>query len=231
MNTQKKAVVRLLTLASAAALVGTLGAGGTASAHGTAITPPSRNFSCLDRWGGDFQNPAMADEDPMCWQAWQANPNTMWNWNGLYQDDVAGRHEEVLKDGHLCSGGQAQGGFYNSLDAVGDWTATDTPNNFTFVNLDAADHGADYYRVYVTKQGYDPTTQPLGWDDLELVAETGKILPGEGDPSPDPDYPGTAVSIPVSAPGRTGHHIVFMIWQASHKDQSFYSCSDVNFTG
>ena len=60
---------------------------------------------------------------------------------------------------------------------------------------------------------------------------TGKILPGEGDASPDPDYPGTAVSIPVSAPGRTGHHVVFMIWQASHKDQSFYSCSDVNFTG
>ncbi|WP_396449038.1 lytic polysaccharide monooxygenase [Actinomadura sp.] len=33
----------------------------------------------------------------------------------------------------------------------------------------------------------------------------------------------------VTAPGRTGRHVVFTIWQASHMDQAYYICSDVNF--
>ncbi len=28
----------------------------------------------------------MVTEDPMCYQAWQADPNAMWNWNGLYRE-------------------------------------------------------------------------------------------------------------------------------------------------
>ncbi len=54
-----------------------------------------------------------------------------------------------------------------------------------------------------------------------------KILPGVG--RPPASGGGTLVDIPVSAPGRSGHHVVYMIWQASHFDQSFYSCSDVWF--
>jgi hypothetical protein len=38
---------------------------GTAVAHGSVVDPASRNYGCWDRWGDDFQNPAMADEDPM----------------------------------------------------------------------------------------------------------------------------------------------------------------------
>jgi lytic cellulose monooxygenase (C4-dehydrogenating) len=228
---RRRAGLRLLGAASAAALAATLGIATDASAHGTAITPMSRNFSCLERWGDRFQDPAMATEDPMCWQAWQNNPSTMWNWNGLYKNELAGRFEENTPDGTLCGGGNAQGGMYHSLDTVGDWKTTDIANDFTFTNLDAANHGADFYRVYVTKQGFNPKTDAVTWGDLELVKETGKYLPGEGDPSPLADYPGTAVSFPVSAPGRSGHHVVFMIWQASHMDQAFFSCSDVNFTG
>jgi chitin-binding protein len=37
---------------------------GTAVAHGSVVDPASRNYGCWDRWGDDFQNPAMADEDP-----------------------------------------------------------------------------------------------------------------------------------------------------------------------
>jgi len=50
-----------------------------ASAHGNVTGPPSRNYGCWDRWGSDFQNPRMATEDPMCWQAWQADTNATWN--------------------------------------------------------------------------------------------------------------------------------------------------------
>ncbi|GAA0546166.1 lytic polysaccharide monooxygenase auxiliary activity family 9 protein [Actinomadura livida] len=190
----------------------------TAAAHGSVIDPASRNYGCWDRWGSDHLNPAMQQQDPMCWQAWQDNPNAMWNWNGLYQNNVGGDHRAAVPDGQLCSGGHAEGGRYRSLDAVGPWKTTDIGGNFTINLYDQASHGADYFRVYVTRQGYDGLNQPLRWSDLELVRETGRYGPSN-------NY----VIGNVSAPGRSGRHVVFTIWQASHMDQVYYICSDVNF--
>jgi chitin-binding protein len=191
----------------------------TAQAHGSVTDPPSRNYGCWARWGSDFQNPNMATLDPMCWQAWQADPNAMWNWNGLYREGVAGNHQAAIPDGQLCSGGRTQAPRYNSMDTVGAWKTTDKPNQFTLTLTDQAQHGADYLRVYLTKQGFDSTTTPLKWSDLELVTTTGKIAPG-------PQYQAN-----VNAGSRSGRHVMYVIWQASHLDQSYYFCSDINFTG
>ena len=192
---------------------------GPASAHGSVTNPPSRNYGCYERWGSDHLNPTMAQTDPMCWQAWQANPNTMWNWNGLYRENVGGNHQAAVPDGQLCSGGRTQGGLYASLDAVGAWTAKPMPNNFTLTLTDGAKHGADYMLIYITKQGFDPTTQPLTWNSLELVLRTGS-------------YPTTGLyEAQVNAGNRTGRHVVYTIWQASHLDQPYYLCSDVIFGG
>ena len=188
-----------------------------ASAHGGIVNPAFRAYSCWERWGDDHLNPAMEEEDPMCWQAWQADPNAMWNWNGLYRNGVGGNFQAAIPDGQLCSGGGAESGRYKALDAVGPWHTTDVSTNFTMELYDQASHGADFFLVYVTKQGFDPTTQPLTWNDLELVKETGSYAPAEH------------ISFDVSAPGRSGRHIVYTIWQASHMDQSYYLCSDVNF--
>ncbi|ONK10981.1 lytic polysaccharide monooxygenase auxiliary activity family 9 protein [Streptomyces sp. MP131-18] len=188
-----------------------------AAAHGSIVDPASRNYGCWDRWGDDHLNPAMAQEDPMCWQAWQDNPNAMWNWNGLYRNNVGGNHQGQVPSGQLCSGGQTEGGRYNSLDAVGPWKTTDVGANFSVHLYDQASHGADYFQIYVTRQGFDPASEPLGWDDLQLVEETGSYAPSQN------------ISVDVSAPGRSGHHVVFTIWQASHMDQVYYLCSDVNF--
>lgn len=188
-----------------------------ASAHGGVVNPAFRAYSCWERWGDDHMNPAMEEEDPMCWQAWQDDPNAMWNWNGLYRNGVGGDFQSALPDGQLCSGGGAESGRYKSLDAVGPWHMTDIGNDFTVELYDQASHGADFFQVYVTKQGFDATSQPLTWSDLELVKETDSYAPAEN------------ISFDVSAPGRSGRHIVFTIWQASHMDQSYYLCSDVNF--
>jgi chitin-binding protein len=198
-------------------LVGALA--GVASAHGSATDPPSRNYSCWNRWGSDFQNPAMATQDPMCWQAWQANPNAMWNWNGLYRENVGGNHQGAIPDGQLCSAGHTESGRYNSLDTVGPWQTVDKGRRFTLTITDQARHGADYLRVYLTKQGFDPATQALGWGNLDLVSEAGRIAPAG-------EY-----RIDVDAGTRTGRHVVYTIWQASHLDQSYYFCSDVVLTG
>jgi chitin-binding protein len=205
-------------LAAACTLIA-VGLSGPASAHGSLTDPPSRNYGCWDRWGADFQNPNMVNVDPMCAQAWAADPNAMWNWNGLYREGVAGNHQAAVPDGQLCSGGRTQSPRYNALDAVGPWIAATKPNTFTLTLTDQAQHGADYLLIYITKQGFDPTTQPLTWGSLELVNQTGRYAPA-------PQY-----QAQVNAGNRTGRHVIYTVWQASHLDQSYYLCSDVIFTG
>ncbi|MFI7607562.1 lytic polysaccharide monooxygenase [Micromonospora sp. NPDC049366] len=217
----------LLALAATATLLLTAAIASPVSAHGSVVDPASRNYGCWQRWGGDFQNPRMATEDPMCWQAWQADPNAMWNWNGLFREGVAGNHQAAIPNGQLCSGGRTQSGRYNAMDTVGAWKTTSVSNTFRVRFFDQASHGADYIRVYVTRQGFDPLTEPLGWDDLELAGQIGNTPASQW----KPETGGVSIEIPADAPGRTGRHIVYTIWQASHLDQSYYLCSDVDFSG
>src|SRR4051794_5421570 len=130
-----------------------------AAAHGSVTDPPSRNYRCWERWGSDHLNPAMEQLDPMCWQAFRADPNAMWNWNGLYREGVAGNHQAAIPDGQLCSGGRTFAPRYDSLDTPGPWVAATVPTRFTLTLTDSAKHGADYLRIYVTKPGFDPTTE------------------------------------------------------------------------
>ncbi|SDT45296.1 lytic polysaccharide monooxygenase [Actinoplanes derwentensis] len=201
---------------------------GPAAAHGNVVSPASRNYGCFERWGSDFQNPAMATQDPMCWQAWQANPNAMWNWNGLYREGVAGQHETVIPDGQLCSAGHTESGRYNAMDAIGDWKATSIGNSFTVSLFDGARHGADYIRVYVSKAGYNPVTTALKWSDLQLLTTVPNTPAAQWTQQL---ANGVQQDIPVSTSGRSGRAVVYTIWQASHSDQSYYFCSDVNFGG
>lgn len=199
----------------------------SASAHGSVAGPVSRNYGCWQRWGSNWQATEMATQDPMCYQAWQADPNAMWNWNGLYREGVAGNHQGAIADGQLCSAGRTGDGRYNSMDTVGDWKASSVGQSFNVRLFDQAGHGADYVRVYVSRQGYDPLTQPLKWSDLQLAAQIGNTPVGQWTPVTG----GQEVSLPVSLSGRTGRAVVYTIWQASHADQSYYICSDIAFGG
>ena len=222
---------RVLTIVAAAAVLLSTALATGASAHGSTIDPMSRNYRCWKVWGNDFQNPNMATQDPMCYQAWQADVNAMWNWNGLYRENVQGQHQTAVPDGTLCSAGQTCDGRYNSLDNPGDWVPTQIADssNFTVKAHDQALHGAKYYYVYVSRQGYNPLTTKLTWGDLILLKDTGPIAPGVGTKETDPVLGGVTVSIPVSAPGLTGRHIVYTVWEAGHADQVYYWCADVNF--
>jgi hypothetical protein len=83
----------------------------------------------------------MATQDPMCWQAWQTDPNAMWNWNGLYKEQVNNNHQAAVPDGQLCSGGLTSDGRYRAMDVPGDWKATNINNSFTLKYHDQARHG------------------------------------------------------------------------------------------
>jgi chitin-binding protein len=224
----KKSMLAIFAAIAAVIVLATTFVVNSVSAHGSIVDPATRNYGCWARWGSDFQNPIMATQDPMCWQAWQANPNAMWNWNGLFREGLAGNHQGNIPDGQLCSGGHAEGGRYNAMDAVGDWRAASISNNFRVKLYDQASHGADYIMVFVTRQGFNPITQPLRWADLELVGQIGNTPASQWTPE---SAGGVSIQVAGSAPGRTGRHMIYTIWQASHLDQSYYFCSDVQFGG
>ncbi|ANC30711.1 lytic polysaccharide monooxygenase [Isoptericola dokdonensis] len=217
---QRAAMAAAAVLVAPLALaVAVTGGATTAAAHGSVTDPPTRNYGCWDRWADEFQNPDMAELDPQCWQAWQAEPAAMWNWNGLYREQVGGDHQGAIPEGQLCSGGQAEGGRYDALDDPGEWYATGVDHQFELTLTDQANHGADYLLVYVSKEGFDPTTEALGWDDVELVQETGS-------------YPTQSPYVTdVDLTGRDGRAVLFTVWKASHADQNYYLCSDINIGG
>ncbi|MEW9548216.1 lytic polysaccharide monooxygenase [Nonomuraea sp. NPDC050783] len=210
--------LRALALLMSMAMIFAVPLAESASAHGSVVDPASRNYGCWLRWGNQFQNPVMQQQDPMCWQAWQDNPNAMWNWNGLYRDNVGGNHQAAIPDGQLCSAGRTQDGRYRSMDTPGAWTMANLGSTFDIRLTDQARHGADYIRVYITRQGYNAVTTPLAWGHLELIRETGKYAPSD-----------TYMINGINKGSRTGRHVVYTIWKASHMDQTYYFCSDVNF--
>ena len=132
--------------------------------------------------------------------------------------DADGRHEEIIPDGQLCSAGLAA---YADLDLPSsDWPTTTLLKNaeglYEFVYEETAPHAAEYFRFYMTKQGYD-TTLPLRWDDLELVHDTGPLDANAN------------LFVQVDLPKRYGRHIIYTIWQRSETPEAYYACSDIDF--
>jgi predicted carbohydrate-binding protein with CBM5 and CBM33 domain len=189
---------------------------GTADAHGSTIDPPSRAYGCWDRWGGAEPDAAA---DPMCHRTWQESPGAIWGWKAVYANNLGNNYQSRIPDGQICSAGHGGEQNYAPLDNPGPWRAKDVGPYFSVNVYDEARHGADWLHVYVTEQGYDPSTEPLGWDDLELVATTGSYPGGSS-----PNYVTN-----VAAQGRSGHHVVLTVWRTSHMDQKYFLCSDVNF--
>jgi lytic cellulose monooxygenase (C4-dehydrogenating) len=210
----RRSLVALAVLLGATAV--TLTWGSAAQAHGTIVGPATRAYHCWSEWGADHMNTAMQTEDPMCWQAFQANPDTMWNWMSALRNGLAGNFQGATPDGKLCSNNISN---YDSLNKPGAWKTTSISNNFSMHLYDQASHGADYFKVYISKNGYDPTSKSLGWGDLDYITQTGRYAPA------------TDITFNVSTSGYTGRHVIFTIWQASHQDQTYMWCSDVTFGG
>jgi chitin-binding protein len=196
-------------------MAGMLPWAGAAQAHGTIIDPASRAYQCWETWGSDHMNATMATADPMCYQAFQANADTMWNWMSALRDGLGENFQAATPDGQLCSNGLTNNA---SLNKPGAWKTTTISSNFSVHLYDQASHGADYFRVYVSKNGFNPTTQTLGWGNLDFITQTGSYARA------------TDITFNVSTSGYTGQHIVFVIWQASHADQAYMWCSDVVFS-
>ncbi|MGN9844020.1 lytic polysaccharide monooxygenase auxiliary activity family 9 protein [Nonomuraea sp. H19] len=185
-----------------------------AGAHGALESPLSRAAAC------GAESP-LAARPAACRAAAAVSGTAMpADWDNLRVANVAGRDRKMIPDGKLCSGGIP--GFKGLDLARADWPATRLKPGagFTFKYRGTIPHKGTF-RLYVTKDGYDPT-KPLKWSDLEskpfLKATDPKLADGS-----------YAIKGRLPA-GRTGRHLIYTIWQNTDTPDTYYSCSDVVFS-
>lgn len=184
----------------------------TASAHGSMVDPPSREYAC-----NEFDTPWNNPKNPACGKI----PNMASNWQSNALLGVRSNHKEVVRDGLLCAGGKES---WKELDANYDWPTTvvtpDANGNVQFKYMQTAAHPSSYFKTYITKDSYDPK-RGLRWDDLELIGNSGAL------PSPPNN---TITPLDVKIPAHfTGKRVIYSVWQRdpASNAEAFYSCSNV----
>ena len=189
-----------------------LWAAGPAQAHGAPTDPVSRAYACSPDGGSDAQSAA-------CKAAVATNGAPFTFWDNLRVADVGGRDRQVIPDGKLCSGGLPA---YKGLDlARSDWPSTTLKPGATLTMKYASTiPHTGTFKLYLTKPGYDPK-KPLTWSELpEKPFASVK----------DPALTNGAYRITAKLPSdRTGHHVLYTVWQNSSTTDTYYSCSDVEF--
>ncbi|MEI7520752.1 MAG: lytic polysaccharide monooxygenase [Thermoleophilia bacterium] len=188
-----------------AALIGAATIPALAMAHGSMSDPPSRLHGCA------FSH----KDDPACVAAFTANPQAVYDWMELNISAAGDQHQALIPDGQLCSAGRAK---YAAFDVARAWPVTDiapgADGKYSFTWTSSAPHATKYYRLYLAKASYDPS-HPLTWADLEQVYDSGAI-------------PAAATNtFRVALPARTGHQVLYTVWQRSDSLEAFYACNDI----
>lgn len=202
----------LVVVTAGFALFGTVR---TAQAHGALSAPMSRVYGCF------LEGPEHPTTAACQYAVSVGGTQPLYDWNEVHLLNANGQSRQLIPDGHLCSAGTAK---YAAFDAPRtDWPSTNVQSGvpYTFQFTATAPHRGTFY-LYITKDGYDPT-QPLKWSDLE---DTPFLT------ATDPALVNGVYQMPGTMPAnKTGHHLIYMIWQRSDSAEAFYSCSDVIFGG
>ncbi|WP_376771104.1 lytic polysaccharide monooxygenase auxiliary activity family 9 protein [Rhizomonospora bruguierae] len=209
----------LLTAAAVAATAAiTVLTPGAAFAHGALTSPASRTYAC---YTDGLTGGQIIPKNPACAAAVNAGgTQPLYDWYGVLRSDAGGRTAGYIPDGQLCSAGFSKYAAYDAPRA--DWPATTLQAGARMTMQYGAwvPHPGSF-KLYVTRQGYDPT-QPLKWSDL-------------GDPfavfDPQPALANGSYPLSVTLPNRSGRHIIYAVWWRSDSQESFYGCSDVVFNG
>ena len=206
MTIRRRAAGALAVVAATA-----LGPGVPAHAHGSPTTPISRTAACAA--GGGSTGTAA------CRAARKANGGDLGSFDNLRIAGVNGRDRAVVPDGELCSGGLDD---FRGLDLPrDDFPATRVTAGGTLtVRYRATIPHAGEFRIFLTRAGYDPGKR-LRWADLgsePLVRVT------------DPPLTDGTYRMKVELPaGRTGRHLLYVVWETSSTPDTYYSCSDLVF--
>src|SRR5689334_9655320 len=150
-------MIRRLAAVSGALAVAALVPALPASAHGAPTTPISRTAACAAGGG-------TATGTAACKAARAANGGPFGTFDNLRVPNVNGNDRKAVPDGKLCSGGLAD---FKGLDlARSDFPSTSVTAGKTLpIKYRATQPHAGSFRIYLTKQGFDPSKK-LTWDDL-----------------------------------------------------------------
>ncbi|MFE0810099.1 lytic polysaccharide monooxygenase [Streptomyces sp. NPDC058794] len=206
--------VAAVAVAGLAPLALTTLAAAPASAHGSMGDPVSRVSQC------HAEGPENPKSDACKAAVAAGGTQALYDWNGIRIGNAAGKHQELIPDGKLCS---ANDPAFKGMDlARADWPATSVSSgSYTFKYRVTAPHKGTF-KVYITKPGYDPA-KPLGWGDLDLSAPVATAT--------DPAASGGFYTFAGKLPERSGKHLLYAVWQRSDSPEAFYSCSDISFGG
>ena len=204
-------MIRRWAVVAAAGLL-TFSVAAPAFAHGAPTSPISRSAACAAGGG-------TATGTAACKAARAANGGPFGTFDNLRVPNVNGNDKKFVPDGKLCSGGLDQ---FKGLDvARDDFPSTTVTGGKTLpVKYRATLPHEGSFRIYLTKQGYDPK-QKLTWDDLG-----SKPLADVKDPPLRDGSYQMSVKLPSD---RTGRHILYIVWQTSSTVDTYYSCSDLVF--
>lgn len=208
--TALRAAATVAALAVAPLMI-TLATATPAGAHGSLEDPVSRVKTCFDEGPESPVSDACRDLVAI------GGTQPLYDWNEVNLADAAGRHRELIPDGKLCSAGRDK---YAGLDqARAGWPAsTLSAGQHTFRYRATAPHRGGF-ELFITKEGYDPST-PLRWSDLESF---GTVT--------DPPLENGSYVFDLTVPDRSGRHLIYSVWQRSDSPEAFYTCSDVVFGG
>lgn len=206
--------VAAVAVAGLAPLALTTLAAAPAAAHGSMGDPVSRVSQC------HAEGPESPRSDACKAAVAAGGTQALYDWNGIRIGDAAGKHQELIPDGKLCS---ANDPAFKGMDlARADWPATGVSSgSYTFKYRVTAPHKGTF-KVYITKPGYDPAGA-LSWSDLDLSAPVATAT--------DPAATGGFYTFSGSLPERSGKHLLYAVWQRSDSPEAFYSCSDISFGG
>jgi predicted carbohydrate-binding protein with CBM5 and CBM33 domain len=223
-----KTLGTLGALASLPAMASVMFTANSASAHGAPTVPGSRTYLCylhsLD------ETNAINPTNPACKAALdKSGASGFYNWFAVLRSDGGGRTEGFVNDGELCSGGATVYDFSGFDLPRDDWPVTHLTAGETYeIQYNNWAHHPGTFHMYLTNDSYDPT-KPLTWDNLEdepFYSETDP--PAQGGPGTDEGHYYWDATMPSNVSGR---QIVYMVWERSDSEETFYSCSDVVFDG
>lgn len=199
-------------------------------AHGYVASPMARQAFCAQQ--GGYWWPADGSNIPnaACRAAFLQSGHYPFTQQPEFAALVADYHnqqavENTVPDGTLCAGGHDKKSGMD-LPSV-HWQRTEvTPNANGDIKIRyraETPHNPSFWKFYLSKPGFDPSTDVLKWADLDLVQEHGNI-----DFVRDPDgrrFYEMYVAIP---PDRQGDAILFSRWQRNDPaGEGFYNCSDI----
>ena len=190
-----------------------LGASSHLRAHGSMAEPISRVYQVF------LENPQSPTSAAGQAAVAAAGTQAFYDWHEVSLLAPARNYRELIPDGQLPGVGRDK---YEGLNLVRlDWPATKVAaGDYDCTFYAATPHDPSYFEAYLTKADYDPT-QPLRWDDLDL-------LPYVQAPVRD----GNNYRFTVNLPERTGRQILYVVWQrVDPAGEAFFSTSDLDFGG